>query len=101
MISKSKFLIIPFLEISLLLVSSLPIGTSSKGMFGILESVLSNFKETFFWFSDNFSISIVISLDLSNNDLSFFFDISFFSFSNNSFFWIKDLFFSSKETRSS
>ena len=83
---KSNLGIEPNLFISLLNVSSLPIGTSGIGIFGIEDNILSNLfliKDCSF---AKLSNSIEISLDFSNKLLSLDLDISFFSFSKFSFF---------------
>ena len=80
--------IFPCLETSIFEFSSLPIGTSGCGKFGIAERILSN---SFLIFDCNFTISSIffeISLDFSNNFFSFNFEISFFSFSRTSFSWM-------------
>ena len=75
----------PDFKISLLKFSSTPIGTSSKGKLGIEDNKLSN---SFLIKDCSLLIVIIfseISLDFANNDLSCFFDISFFSCSKVSF----------------
>ena len=55
-------------------------------MFGIDDKILSNLFFVSICNLVNFSISIEISLDFLNNNLSFDLDIVFFSFSSFSFF---------------
>ena len=64
----------------------MPFGTSLSGMFGILDKIFSKSSFINFCFSLIFSILDEISLDLVNKDLSLDFEISFFSFSKDSFF---------------
>ena len=52
----------------------------------MFDNMLSNSLFTFFWFSEIFSKSKEISFDLLNIASSLDFEISFFSFSNVSFF---------------
>ena len=59
--------------------SSLPLGTSTWGILGILESKLSNSVFIFFCKSVNLSNSNVSSLDFLNKVSSLDFEISFFS----------------------
>ena len=76
----------PVFNTSTLSFSSLPFGTSSWGILGILDSRLSNSFFIFFCKSANLSNSNVSSLDFLNKVSSFDFEISFFSFSMASFY---------------
>jgi len=76
----------PVFNTSTLSFSSLPLGTSTCGILGILDSKLSNSVFIFFCESVNLSNSNVSSLDFLNKVSSLDFEISFFSFSIASFF---------------
>ena len=76
----------PDFVISLLSFSFLPFGTSECGIFGMLDKIFSKSNLVLFCCSLISSIESEISFDLVNKDLSFDFEISFFSFSSVSFF---------------
>ena len=88
--------IVPHFLISLLLVSSFPIGTSSRARLGNEDKM---FSILILYSLCNLSIcstSLDISFDLENLFLSLFLDIIFFSCSSFSFFCINSLFLTSR-----